>query len=188
MPRRKKKQKTKEISFIDKVLSDKFLMSILKEKIKEDLFEDIFKILAKGKEIDLKIAEILKVEPNVVRAILYKMKDLGIADFDKKKRENINWYDFIWYLREDKIREFFKTYFTKKIEELEKTIKEIEGYAFYCKNCKLYFSYVEAMDNEFKCPYCLSDLEVIEDKEEIKKNIDKIIEKYKKYLEDLGLK
>ena len=56
----------------------------------------IVKCLLEGKTTDEEIAEDTEIRLNIVRRVLYKLYDAGIASYKRSKDPETQWYTYIW--------------------------------------------------------------------------------------------
>jgi len=68
----------------------------------------IITCLKKGKNIDEEIAEEMKVGLNVVRRVLYKLHDVGLASYKRSKDPETQWYNYSWKFEENRLFEIIE--------------------------------------------------------------------------------
>ena len=88
-----------------------------------------------------------------VRAALNKLHGLGLVEYIREKDENVGLYTYTWNMRYDKLSELSN----KMLES--SSAKSSEGASlekFSCAACGSEEEYLfeEAMDIQFKCPFC----------------------------------
>ncbi|MBM4240778.1 MAG: transcription factor E [Euryarchaeota archaeon] len=143
---------------------------MLKDPVVQELITDITKeeedgisiveCLINGKITDEEIAEETELRLNIVRRVLYKLYDAGIASYKRSKDPETQWYTYSWKFEENKIFEMLK----RRNEEFSMELKECLEYEennifFECKNNGCRCSFEEASENSFICPVCGSELE-----------------------------
>ena len=120
----------------------------------------IIECIMKGTTIDLEISEETEIKLTIVRKILYKLYDAGIATCKKAKDPKTNWDMYVWNLEEINILEAI----TKKYEnisiDIEKSIRyEEENMFFACKTNGHRYKFDNASEINFVCPKCGETLE-----------------------------
>ncbi|MGZ4857139.1 MAG: transcription factor E, partial [Methanobacteriaceae archaeon] len=65
----------------------------------------IIQCLLNGKTTDEEIAEATEIRLNIVRKILYKLYDAGVASYKRSKDPETQWYIYNWRFEENKIME-----------------------------------------------------------------------------------
>ncbi|MCD6279168.1 hypothetical protein J7J26_00130 [Candidatus Micrarchaeota archaeon] len=98
------------------------------------------------------------------RATLNKLHGKRLVKYSREKDANIGLYTYTWSLRVDKLKEIGEKLLLQNKDTNERT--KIEKYK--CKACgaENEYSFEEAMDLRFKCPFCNSLLDLSEDEEE----------------------
>ena len=148
------------------------------EELRKIAGEEIYlliKILKNKKRVsEIKLAEYCKKKLNDVRSMLYKLHNLNLVSFIKKRNKKTGWYVYYWGLDIKKMRDFFIDFKKKELKELKKDLKNEEHKKFYiCMNKCGRFDFENASKFNFKCPECDSLLNY----EENNKKIDFIKEK-----------
>lgn len=122
----------------------------------------IIKCLKKGKNIDEEIAEEMKVGLNVVRRVLYKLNDVGLASYKRSKDPETQWYNYSWKFEENKLFEIIENKYNENSLKLKRILEYEEGNIFFvCENneCKCRYDFEEASENNFLCSDCGCKLE-----------------------------
>lgn len=119
----------------------------------------IIKCLLEGKITDEEISEEIELRLNIVRRILYKLYDAGLASYKRSKDPETQWYTYSWKFEKDSVIEII----TKKYEDSSREAEESLAYEednmfFACINgCR--FNFEEASEYNFICPECEKTLE-----------------------------
>lgn len=138
------------------------------QRILHDITEDeensvsIIKCLKKGKNIDEEIAEEMKVGLNIVRRVLYKLYDAGLASYKRSKDPETQWYNYSWKFEENRVFEIIENEYNENSLKLRRTLEYEEGNIFFvCGNskCKCRYDFEEASENNFLCSDCGCKLE-----------------------------
>jgi transcription initiation factor TFIIE subunit alpha len=114
----------------------------------------IIQCLLNGKTTDEEIAEETEIRLNIVRRILYKLYDAGVASYKRSKDPETQWYTYSWRFEENKIREIIAKKYENFSREIVQSLEyEEENMFFVCPNgCRYNFN--EASENNFICPEC----------------------------------
>ena len=123
----------------------------------------IIECIMKGTTIDLEISEETEIKLTIVRKILYKLYDAGIATCKKAKDPKTNWDMYVWKLEEVGIVDAI----TKKYETLSADIEESIQYEednmfFACKTNSHRYKFENASEINFICPQCGEPLEFVD--------------------------
>lgn len=128
----------------------------------------ILKILSKGEITDQAIAEKMMIRANTIRRILNEMHTKGIITY-RKEKERSGWYNYIWRINYDKIEEFINMEKDNYIQYLEDRLKfEQENHFFRCSDGCVKLEYANALEADFKCPLCNSQLVHYNNKKDIR--------------------
>lgn len=144
-------------------------VEMLKEPLVQDLIYEItednensisiIKCLLKGKVTDEEISEEIELRLNIVRRILYKLYDAGIASYKRSKDPETQWYTYSWKFDTEKVIETLSEKYKKNSKEIEESLAyEEENMFFTCNNgCR--YNFEEAAELNFICPECETTLE-----------------------------
>ena len=126
-------------------------------------------ILEKEQEVNEKfLAQALDTKINSVRKTLYKLMHSGFVSYTKKRDKDKQWwYLYYWTLNPQRIKDVWLKHKKKELEKRKNELEtEREAY-FECeRGCKK-FTYDEALDKGFKCPFCDSGMVEVDNVEEI---------------------
>jgi len=115
----------------------------------------IIKCMLDGKTTDEEIAEETEIRLNIVRRVLYKLYDAGIASYKRSKDPETQWYTYSWKFDEQKVFEILDEKYEKISRELNKSLEyEEENMFFVCKTNDHRYNFEEASENNFICPDC----------------------------------
>jgi transcription initiation factor TFIIE subunit alpha len=132
-----------------------------------------------GEVTDEEIAEDMNLDVNVVRRTLIILNENNLADYRRVRDQDSGWLTYYWAFQYQNIPDQLEEH----MEHLVDLLKEREDYErqneFYrCTVCGERQSFNEAMELQFTCPRCSSDLEVEE------YGILDLIEKRRKEIEE----
>jgi len=119
----------------------------------------IIQCLLNGKTTDEEIAEATEIRLNIVRKILYKLYDAGVASYKRSKDPETQWYIYNWRFEENKIMEIIMDQQEKYSQEISQSLEyEEENMFFVCPNgCR--YNFDEASEHNFTCPECDCSME-----------------------------
>ncbi len=166
-------------------MREKFLKEIITE-IGGKYALNLYEILKDKKEVnEFIIAKKLKMTINQTRNILYKLFEVGIVSFTKKKDRKKAWFTYSWALNAVKALEELEKRLEKKIVELKNKLEIKKNKRFYiCKNDMIEVNEETALVNDFTCPECGNVYELNDDPKIIE-NINEEIKKSENYLRDI---
>jgi transcription initiation factor TFIIE subunit alpha len=120
----------------------------------------IIKCMMQGKTTDEEIAEHTEIRLNIVRRVLYKLYDAGIASYKRSKDPETQWYTYNWKFEEKKVFEMLDEKYEKISQDLnESLIYEEENMFFICKLNGHRYNFEEASESNFTCGDCGAPLE-----------------------------
>lgn len=158
------------------------LLNIVQEE--ENL--DIIQCLIDGIDSDEKIAEETGIKLNIVRKILYKLYDSGVASYKRSKDPETQWYAYSWKFEEQEVSKLIKKDAEERVKELKKLVEEEENSMFFIcpyNHCRLNFE--QATYYGFQCPECGAEISFHDNKDFIEQlNGEK--ETWEEILKDLS--
>jgi len=160
------------------MLNDPIVQEILMDITNDEKSSvSIIECIQKGKTFDEEIAEETEIRLNIVRKVLYKLYDAGLASYKRSRDPETNWYIYSWKFDQDKIAEIISKKYEKFSEEIEKTLEfEEENMFFACNSNGHRYKFDEASENNFSCPECGESLE-FQDNKTIIAELKQIMEK-----------
>ncbi len=129
-------------------------------KVAEELYN-----IHKDEITDEELAAICDINKNVVRKILYILAENKLSDFRKEKEKKKNWWIYYWRDNFDNMRNFVKAKREQVLEKLSLRMEYEENNVFHrCVNdeCHYLAPFEEAMEIDFRCPNCESNLDHFE--------------------------
>lgn len=104
---------------------------------------------------EFKLAEKVDLEVNQTRSLLYKLYQVNLVEFTRKKDKKKGWYVYYWSFSSKHLDRFISKARKKRIELLRDRLKEErEGNFFSCEERCTRLDFSKAVDLEFKCPEC----------------------------------
>lgn len=151
----------------------------LGELIYGKIAKDILTLLYnEGELTDEQIANRLGISVNDVRKILHKLYEHMLVKYKRTRDPNVGWYTYYWKLTDERPELILEDRKRKVIAKLKELLNYEESNTFfYCDNCKIRYTYNEALANLFQCPRCgnyLIEYDNTKIKEFLRELIDKL--------------
>ncbi|PKL67366.1 MAG: transcription factor E [Methanobacteriales archaeon HGW-Methanobacteriales-1] len=147
------------------MMKDPLVQELLYEVINEEEEGsiNIIECLIEGKVTDEEIAEYTELRLNIVRRVLYKLYDAGLASYKRSKDPETQWYTYTWKFETERVEEMIK----RKHDEIVSNLKSILEYEennmfFVCKTSDCRCTFDEASENGFICPKCDGEMEFVD--------------------------
>ena len=172
------------------MIDDPLVKSLLTNVVEDESNLPIVQALIDGVETDEEIANKTGIKLNIVRKILYKLYDMGLASYKRSKDPETQWFTYTWkFENEEVINHIIKDsedYLKILNEELE---REENNMFFLCPQGHVRFDFNDASDYEFLCPACGEELEFQDNKEtikQLKEDIKMVESNFKSFSEKNG--
>ncbi len=169
------------------MINDPLVKQLLTNVVETDDNLPIVEALNEGIETDEEIANKTGIKLNIVRKILYKLYDMGLASYKRSKDPETQWFTYSWkFEKEEVINRIIKdsqNYLTMLNEELD---REENNMFFMCPQGHVRLDFDEASDYEFLCPACGEELEFQDNKQiikQIKEDIKMVESNFKSFTE-----
>lgn len=118
---------------------------------------------SEGEVTDEEIADRIGIDVNVVRRTLIILDEYGLADYRRIRDQDSGWLTYYWTFHYEKIPRQLEKHMETLLEMLrEREQYENESEFYRCSVCGERQHFSDAMDLQFTCPHCSSDLEVEE--------------------------
>ena len=151
------------------MLDDPLVKTLLTNVVEDESNLPIVEALNKGIETDEEIANETGIKLNIVRKILYKLYDLGLASYKRSKDPETQWFTYSWKFEKDevitRIKKDSQDYLKMLNDELE---REENNMFFICPQGHVRLVFDDASDYEFLCPACGEELEFHDNEQTIK--------------------
>ena len=123
----------------------------------------IIECIMNGKTSDEEISDETQIKLNVVRKVLYKLYDAGVASYKRTKDPETKWEVYSWKFDQNKVSEIISKKYEDLSKKIEKSIKyEEENIFFACKSNGHRYKFENASENNFVCPECGETLEYVD--------------------------
>ena len=142
------------------MIDDPLVKTLLTNVVEDESNLPIVEALIDGIETDEEIAKKTGIKLNIVRKILYKLYDMGLASYKRSKDPETQWFTYSWkFETEEVISRIIKdseNYLKMLNDELE---REENNMFFICPQGHVRLDFDESSDYEFLCPVCGEELE-----------------------------
>ncbi|MBQ1781802.1 MAG: transcription factor E [Methanobrevibacter sp.] len=172
------------------MLDDPLVKTLLTNVVEDESNLPIVEALDKGIETDEEIANETGIKLNIVRKILYKLYDLGLASYKRSKDPETQWFTYSWKFEKDevitRIKKDSQDYLKMLNDELE---REENNMFFLCPQGHVRLDFDESSDYEFMCPVCGEELEFQDNADnikQIKEDIKMVESNFKSFSEKNG--
>ena len=150
--------------------------------------EKIIDILYKKKNVnELLISKKLNLTINQTRNILYKLLDVNLVKFIRKKdKKKGGWYTYYWTLNIKKSLELLEENLLKKIKNFKENLERRKNERFYFSpSINIEYTEEEALEHNFICPETGEVLQLRNNSETINQ-LNTEISKLKLFVEDVN--
>ena len=151
------------------MIDDPLVKTLLTNVVEDESNLPIVQALIDGIDTDEEIAEKTGIKLNIVRKVLYRLYDFGLASYKRSKDPETQWFTYSWkFEREEVINKIIKdseAYLKMLNEELE---NEENNMFFVCSKGHVRLDFNESSDYEFICPVCGNELEFQDNSEAVK--------------------
>lgn len=159
------------------------MYQIISESAGEDVVPIVKYLEKQSDKSEFEISEALDEAVNKVRSALYRLQTYNLVSYFKQKDKDKGWYVSYWSFNNKEVLPLGASMRTRKAKVLKKRLdremRNKNGF-FICPNLCRRMEFVEASEEDFKCPDC-GKLSVLQDN-------TKTIEKIKEKLKDLESK
>jgi len=159
--------------------SDELIRELI-ERVAGDVGLIIYSLRPKKEFTDEQMSLELGTEINDIRRALFSLYELGLAEYRRKRDDETGWMEYYWKINYEKQNEVLRRELLKTREKLKEKLDEEEMSVYYiCVNGCVKISYEEAMECNFACPKCGSQLEYFDTSviiEKVKEEVARIDE------------
>ena len=151
------------------MIDDPLVKTLLTNVVEDESNLPIVEALIDGIETDEEIAKKTGIKLNIVRKILYRLYDMGLASYKRSKDPETQWFTYSWKFETEevisRIRKDSEKYLKMLNDELE---REENNMFFICPQGHVRLDFDEASDYEFLCPAFGEELEFQDNEANIK--------------------
>lgn len=165
-------------------LTEKKIEETIKYLVGEDVVPLVKKLRKKENISEFKLADQLKEDIKRVRNKLYRLAEVNLVSFTRKKDKKKGWYIYYWTFKKDQVRHLYQKIKEERLAKLKEKLENEEKEQFFiCPNKCVRLNFDQAVNFEFRCPECnelVSQEDVSERVKEIKKEIKELKKEIKK--------
>lgn len=151
------------------MLKDPLVKTLLTNAVEDESNLPIVEALNDGVDTDEEIANKTGIKLNIVRKILYRLYDMGLASYKRSKDPETQWFTYTWKFEKDevinRIIKDSEDYLKMLNDELE---SEENSMFFVCPQGHVRLNFDDSSDYEFLCPACGEELEFQDNQDTIK--------------------
>ena len=142
------------------MLDDPLVQNLLKNIIDDPMEEDsdnieLVRCLNDRITTEEEIAEKTGIRLNIVRKILYRLYDAGLASYKRHKDPETQWFSYDWQFEPEEVNNTLKKHIHEEIEEYQSILDyEKDNMFFVCPQEKNRFDFADASNMDFICPEC----------------------------------
>lgn len=142
------------------MLSDPLVSNLLTNVVENEENLSIVKCLMNGIATDEEIAEKTEIRLNIVRKILYKLHDEGLASYKRSKDPETQWYTYDWVFESEEVEKQLKGKSIEMLDNLDNLLENEENNMFFiCPDGHMRFDFEQASILDFMCPECGDEVE-----------------------------
>jgi len=135
--------------------SDKLIEEVIRQSVGVEIVPLVRYLRNRKNVSEFKIAEGIKQEVNITRNWLYRLYDLNLVTFIRKKDKIKGWYIYYWTFNPGRIKDLQIDLRRKRLEKLRDRLKRERGSDFFiCKNKCIRLDFDQVTEYEYKCPEC----------------------------------
>ena len=142
------------------MINDPLVKTLLTNVVEDESNLPIVQSLLDGIETDEEIANKTGIKLNIVRKVLYRLYDMGLANYKRSKDPETQWFTYNWkFEKEEVINRIIKDsedYLKMLHDELD---REENNMFFVCPQGHVRLDFDDSSDYEFLCPECDEELE-----------------------------
>ncbi|MBQ6813133.1 MAG: transcription factor E [Methanobrevibacter sp.] len=158
------------------MLEDPIVQTLLIELVEDEENLDVVQCLLDGIGTDEEIAEKTGIKLNIVRKVLYKLYDEGLASYKRDKDKETQWYTYDWEFKADELQKLKIKRCNSDLKELNERLDYEENNMFFmCPSGHYRLDFEDSSSVEFLCPECGAELE-FDDNQEIVNRLKEEIE------------
>jgi transcription initiation factor TFIIE subunit alpha len=170
---------SRRLRMLNNPLVQDLLYGIINENNEEDDGSmQVIEYLDKGFVTDEDIAEATDLRLNIVRRVLYKLYDSGLASYKRSKDPDTQWFTYEWTFEKENVKEMCIKKRDEEIQRLREALEFEENNMFFlCKSQDCRLTFEDASDLGFICPECGNMLEFADNSEiidELKSTLEMI--------------
>ena len=133
--------------------SDKLIEEVIRQSVGVEIVPLVRYLRNRKNVSEFKIAEGIKQEVNITRNWLYRLYDLNLVTFIRKKDKIKGWYIYYWTFNPGRVRDLQIDLRRKRLEKLKDRLKRERGSDFFiCENKCIRLDFDQVTESAYKCP------------------------------------
>ncbi|MBZ9570760.1 transcription factor E [Methanobrevibacter sp. TMH8] len=141
------------------MINDPLVQELLNDVIQDEENLPVVECLINGTNTDEEIAEKTEIKLNIVRKILYKLYDSGLASYKRSKDPETQWYTYSWKFDSNGVNNQLEEKSANMIVNLKKVLEVEENNMFFvCPDEHVRLSFDQASEIGFLCPECGNEI------------------------------
>ena len=169
------------------MINDPLVKTLLTNVVEDESNLPIIESLLDGIDTDEEIANKTGIKLNIVRKILYKLYDLGIASYKRSKDPETQWFTYTWKFEKEEVINRINKDSENYLKMLNTELEHEENNMFFvCPQGHVRLDFDAASDDEFLCPACDEELEFQDNTkiiEQLKEDIKMVESNFKSFTE-----
>jgi transcription initiation factor TFIIE subunit alpha len=141
------------------MLNNPLVQELLNEVVRDEENLPVVKSLISGTNTDEDIAEETEIKLNIVRKILYRLYDSGLASYKRSKDPETQWYTYAWEFDTDSVTNQIRAKSASMIDNLRVDLESEENNMFFeCPEGHSRVTFDKASEMGFVCPECGNEI------------------------------
>jgi transcription factor E len=131
------------------------LIDLISVTLGDDVLPLVHLLWKKSNISEFKLAEKLNITVNQTRNMLYRLSELNLVSFMRKKDKRKGWYIYYWSLKKDSAFNAVWRFKKKRLEQFKTRLtQEQKGVYYVCPNKCMRMGMDKAMEFDFRCQEC----------------------------------
>ena len=136
-------------------VNKELLIELVSMTLGEDVLPLVEMLWKKSNYSEFKLAEKLNITVNQTRNMLYRLSELNLGSFMRKKDKKKGWYIYYWSLNKKSVINAVWKYKKKKLEDFRARLDREQQAVFYvCPSGCMRMTMDTAMEHDFMCQEC----------------------------------
>ena len=169
------------------MINDPLVKTLLTNVVEGEENLPVVESLIEGIGTDEEIAEKTEIKLNIVRKVLYKLYDAGLATYKRSKDPETQWFSYTWKFDNDEVINHIIQDSENYLKILNDELDHEENNMFFvCPEGHVRLDFDESSDYEFLCPNCDEELEFQDNTKiikQIKEDIQMVENNFKSFSE-----
>ena len=141
------------------MLNNPLVQELLNEVVQDEENLPVVRSLISGTNTDEDIAEETEIKLNIVRKVLYRLYDSGLASYKRSKDPETQWYTYAWEFDTDGVTNQIRAKSASMIDNLRRNLESEENNMFFeCPEGHSRVAFDEASEMGFVCPQCGNEI------------------------------